>query len=236
MKKRIYALLLILVVLSSLPLSVSALDLPDPTRTDCSLEVKVWDKVNKKPITDGNLLCVRVGAVVVEDGNACFRDLESGKVIEDVLSSGAPSRYYDQFKKSPGSYTAYKPADVDKKEGIYSFQNLKTGLYLVIQTTVPKGYYALSPFLVTIPYNMDGEYEYHLSIEAKSELEKEADATEPARKPGGSTGSSGSGGKKKLPQTGQLNWPVPVMTIAGLTLFIFGWYLCFGRKKDIYED
>lgn len=36
----------------------------------------------------------------------------------------------------------------------------------------------------------------------------------------------------KLPQTGQMNWPIPVMTVAGLALFIFGWYLCFGRKRE----
>lgn len=36
---------------------------------------------------------------------------------------------------------------------------------------------------------------------------------------------------KKLPQTGTLNWPIPVLTIAGLLLVGAGWYL-FSRKKD----
>lgn len=40
--------------------------------------------------------------------------------------------------------------------------------------------------------------------------------------------------KPKLPQTGQLNWPVPVMAAAGLTLFAVGWVLCFGRRKESY--
>ena len=26
-----------------------------------------------------------------------------------------------------------------------------------------------------------------------------------------------------LPQTGQLNWPIPVMAISGMLLFAFGW-------------
>lgn len=35
-----------------------------------------------------------------------------------------------------------------------------------------------------------------------------------------------------LPQTGQLNWPVPVMAISGLILFAIGWYLAVtGEKK-----
>ena len=35
----------------------------------------------------------------------------------------------------------------------------------------------------------------------------------------------------KLPQTGQLNWPVPVLICAGLALFVVGWVLFFRRKK-----
>ena len=36
----------------------------------------------------------------------------------------------------------------------------------------------------------------------------------------------------RLPQTGQLTWPIPVMVVAGLTLFALGWWLCFGSRKD----
>ena len=36
----------------------------------------------------------------------------------------------------------------------------------------------------------------------------------------------------KLPQTGQLNWPVPVLICAGLALFVVGWVLFFRRKKE----
>lgn len=34
-----------------------------------------------------------------------------------------------------------------------------------------------------------------------------------------------------LPQTGQLNWPVPVMAVSGLVLFAIGWYLAFHGEK-----
>lgn len=37
---------------------------------------------------------------------------------------------------------------------------------------------------------------------------------------------------KKLPQTGSLNWPIPVLTIVGLVLVGCGWYLCTRRKKN----
>lgn len=38
----------------------------------------------------------------------------------------------------------------------------------------------------------------------------------------------------KLPQTGQLNWPVPILLSCGGLLFILGCVLCFGRRKDDY--
>lgn len=47
----------------------------------------------------------------------------------------------------------------------------------------------------------------------------------PGRPPGNTPPS-------RLPQTGQLIWPIPVMVVAGLTLFALGWWLCFGNRKD----
>lgn len=36
----------------------------------------------------------------------------------------------------------------------------------------------------------------------------------------------------KLPQTGSLNWPIPVLTILGLLLLAAGWYLFSRREKN----
>lgn len=34
-----------------------------------------------------------------------------------------------------------------------------------------------------------------------------------------------------LPPTGQLRWPVPMLAVCGIALFLFGAVLCFGRKE-----
>jgi hypothetical protein len=34
-----------------------------------------------------------------------------------------------------------------------------------------------------------------------------------------------------LPQTGQLNWPIPVLVILGLAMFSVGWNLRFGKRR-----
>lgn len=47
----------------------------------------------------------------------------------------------------------------------------------------------------------------------------------------GKTTTTSETTNKKLPQTGALNWPIPVLTISGLVLVGAGWYL-FNRKKE----
>lgn len=50
-----------------------------------------------------------------------------------------------------------------------------------------------------------------------------------------STGSGGGNNTQKLPQTGQLTWPIPVLTVSGMVLFSLGWWLCFGSRKEPHE-
>ncbi len=39
-----------------------------------------------------------------------------------------------------------------------------------------------------------------------------------------------------LPQTGQLNWPIPLLAVTGLAVFVVGWILRFGEKKEKDEN
>ena len=41
--------------------------------------------------------------------------------------------------------------------------------------------------------------------------------------------------KPQLIQTGQLNWPIPVLAIVGILLFAFGLILIFKKRKS-YES
>lgn len=103
-----------------------------------------------------------------------------------------------------------------------TFDNLEVGLYLLVQKNPATGYNKVSPFLVTIPY----EGEYHVDAASKTELEKEPTPTTAPTTPTSTTPGS------KLPQTGQLNWPIPVLVILGMVLFAAGWALRFRKRED----
>lgn len=145
-------------------------------------------------------------------------------------------------------------------DGKAFFGGLNTGLYLLVQTVSASGYLKASPFLVSLPLPEDGEYLY--DITASPKLVKRTPGSsggggkdpgppspggpgnspgEPGGSPGGPSDSTGGElfpvdnpmiSLQALPQTGQLNWPVPVLALLGLGMFIIGWMLRYGRKRQ----
>ena len=217
--KRILAFLIALSVLSALSLTAFAHDVPVDI-SDCSIEVIV--RYDGKNITGGTLTAIKVGYVDENDGNFFFRQELTDVRLEDLGTSGAPAVQEKFYKDNKSSYS-FSTQTQSVKDGKATFTDLSTGLYLITQSTAAKGYSKMDPFLVTVPYLEDGKYQYDVTALIKSELEREP---EPTKAPPSS--SSGS----KLPQTGQLNWPVPFMAVTGLVVFTVGWVLYFGKKRE----
>lgn len=103
---------------------------------------------------------------------------------------------------------------------------LPLGIYLVVQSTVSEQYYTFNPFLVTIPYDKDGEWIYEVDSEPKVEITT-PDKPDKPDKP--TTPDKPTKPGSQLPYTGQLTWPIPVLVIAGLLLLLIGWRT---RTKD----
>ena len=83
----------------------------------------------------------------------------------------------------------------------------------------------MEPFLVSVPMEENGSYIYDVDASPKVELAKlpvEPSKPEQPELPGGS----------KLPQTGQLNWLIPLLVVSGLCLLSAGWLLLFGKRKS----
>ena len=106
--------------------------------------------------------------------------------------------------------------------GTVIFRDLTPGLYLVIRTKpAPENTaYTSDPFLVSIPTVVNGTAAYQVVAEPKFSWDaKPSKPAVPSLKPDPS-----------LPQTGQLNWPIPVLIAMGLSLILLGGWL--QRKSD----
>ena len=214
MKKHLISGLLALILLLCLPLSAAAHAVPDESQDGhCSITITMTYK--GKAVPGGTVALYKVGDVVEDDGNYSFVPVEAIKAdiseFGDIQSPDLAGKLA-KLEKKLTSVTA-KPVTIDKK-GTATFSDLKFGLYLVVQKTAASGYGKASPFLVSVPYLYKDEYKYNVTSQPKTDLEREVKPTTPS--------SSGGGGGGKLPQTGQLWWPVPVLVCAGLGCIAVG--------------
>jgi len=154
-----------------------------------------------------------------------FRRITDDKKITGIGTQRAVNAMVDYYNDNKDTLI---PITVKVSHGKALFDDLSVGLYLIFQKDAAPGYNNLSPFLVTVPYtDDDGKLHYNVTVRSKTELfrEPKKEPPQPPKKPIGN----------KLPQTGQLTWPVPVLASSGMVLFALGWWLCFGRRKDSYE-
>lgn len=111
-----------------------------------------------------------------------------------------------------------KPASF--KSGVVTFDNLKLGLYLIVQTKDVSGYERITPFLVSVPLWDKDHYLYEINVSEKFEIKKTSSSPGTPSTPGTSETTNQPNGK--LPQTGQVNWPMPVLLTLGLALIVTG--------------
>lgn len=225
MAKRIPALLIALFLVLSMSMVVFAHEVPDLERENCSISITMH--MGDKLVPGGTLRLYRVGAVREDDGNYSF--VPTGD-FKDCGLSFADVDSPDLAKELGKLAVKEKPLQEEQvgKDAVVTFKDLKTGLYLVVQSKAASGYQKVDPFLVSVPmYDAKTEkYDYSVDAYPKVDVEKDPKPTPPpTTKPK----------PPKLPQTGQTNWPVPVLLVMGLGMMLTGWILRSGRKTDDYE-
>ena len=218
MRKHVISGLLALLFLLALPLSAAAHAVPDESRNGhCSITVSMAYK--GKAVRGGTLALYKVGDVAEDDGNYSFVPVEEIQAdipeFGDIESPDLAGRLAElKGKLTP---VTSDPVTVDR-DGNATFSDLTFGLYLVVQKTAAPGYGKTAPFLVSVPYLYRDEYQY----QPKTDLEREVKPTAPPS----------PGGGKKLPQTGQLWWPVPVLACAGLGCIAVGLF----RRREARDE
>ena len=217
MKRTIASILLAVLTIAALALPAQAHTVPETGRTG---SITVNMRYDGKPLSGGELTLYPVGEVAEDDGNYSFA--KTGRFTRwdgefgDLENSAEIAESLAEFVKDNGIIGTHEPV----KDGRAKFDNdgegLPQGLYLIIQTAPADGYYAVAPFLVSLPYHDGAEYQYDVRAEVKTELEKTTETTPPTKPP------EKPGKPGKLPQTGQLWWPVPVLVCAGLACIAVG--------------
>lgn len=177
-----------------------------------SISIRMTDR--GEPIPGGSVTLYRV-AGLSEDYRYtaeppfgdCGVDLNRALTREDAEKLAQ----YAKQNRIPGQTLALG------HDGAAVFAALEEGLYLLTQQEAGAGYLPVSPFLCGVPQQIGGELFYDVDASPKC-------APEPTD-PGGPGGPS-------IPQTGQLNWPVPVMGMLGLVLISAGGLLWVRRDAD----
>lgn len=232
LQKRFSALFLVICLILAMSMTAYAAETPDMTRTG---SVSVSMTCDGKAVPGGTLTLYQVGAINEDDGNYSFvltGDFEKSGILPDDISSAALASSLAAYASS-GNLNG-KTADIGN-DGKATVDSLRPGLYLVIQTKAADGYEAIEPFLVSVPMNEEGTYVYDVDATPKLSMLRKGTPSVPAVTPSVPTAAPPKTSATTLPQTGQLNWPIPVLTAIGLCLFLTGWELRFGKKGRVYE-
>lgn len=225
LQKRFSVLFLVICLILAMSMTAYAAETPDMTRTG---SVSVSMTCDGKVVPGGTLTLYQVGAINEDDGNYSFvltGDFEKSGILPDDISSATLASSLAAYASS-GNLNG-KTADIGN-DGKTTVDSLRPGLYLVIQTKAADGYEAIEPFLVSVPMNEEGTYVYDVDATPKLSMLRKGTPSAP-------TAALPKTSVTTLPQTGQLNWPIPVLTAIGLCLFLTGWELRFGKKGRVYE-
>lgn len=229
MKKRIVSALLALMVLCFAAMAVYALEVPDLSRTG-SIHVALTYEGESVP--GGSITLYRVAEIAVENqSDFSFRYVDSyadcGVDLSDLHSAETAAG----LARFTGENAIQGLTGTIGSNGTITFTELELGLYLLVQNTPAPGYNPITPFLVAVPNYTGDSYEYDVNASPKVDLEPapteptEPESTEPEPTV-----------PDELPQTGQNNWPVPVLAVVGLIFLAMGAWLCVsGRKRRVEE-
>lgn len=223
--KRAAAMLLLVLLLGG-SFSARAFAVERGIDLDRSGSIRLSCFYDGKPVVGGDLRLYRVADVEMdENGNYSFRLLErfgGDKLGQAELDAPGLA---DRLANASGlKDLEYRSTEFDAT-GHAQFDSVKPGLYLLVQSKAAKGYQKMAPFLVSVPYFVSEEtgYVYDVDAAVKPAVEREV-------KP---TPTPGPTPPPHLPQTGQLNWPVPVLAGVGVLLLLLGTVLVVsdGPKK-----
>ena len=294
-KKMLGCSLLWIPILCHGTIDVAALDTSTLDRSKTgSIQLTLNDAENL-PVSGGTICLYEVADLSLEDDTLTYVQTEEFCDFSadwDTIDA-ALAKELAAYVETQGIQGIEATVEAD---GTVFFDELELGIYLLVQSEESDNYVAITPFLVTVPLDEDGEWVYEIDAapkvgtvtssdsEAEDPTEPEetsystttsdttseteeptepdesshstttSDTTSETEEPtepdesSHSTDTSSTSNTTEttsvtstfsntpsdtpsdtssgtLPQTGQLNWPIPVLAVAGILLFAFGWMM-----------
>lgn len=222
----------------------------DLTRTG-AIELTLTD-ASGATVSGGAVTVYEVAELYLNDGNMAYEYTQSFadcKATLDVTDTSLAATLVEYVNSNSISGEEKSIEDGGK----VSFTNLELGLYLIVQTTESENYETISPFVVTVPIENNGVWDYTVDASPKvgtvtpteeeteppteEETEPETSTeTEQETEPETTTTTTTTS-TPTLPQTGQLNWPIPLLAAGGCLFLILGRCLSHTKnKKNSYAS
>ena len=206
-------------MMTGMAASAAGPEIPDLNRKG---SLSITFTVKGEPISNGNEVGIYKVADAVE-GNGfkfVYNDTfaEAGEMPEDLdaVNGELALKLEDIAEKQKAPlYTSSQKLD---SNGNVTFSDLEVGLYLIVHTKKTeitlsdktKVVYTINPFLVSIPQKKGGELVYDVTSKPKVSTEKKVTPPKTTPPP------------RRIPQTGQLWWPVMALGVAGAVFVTFG--------------
>ena len=229
------SILLTAVMAGSMTLQASAFDLSDLQSLIQQIDPSKRGSV-ELTLTKFSGGEVSIYPVIGEDGyiydtktNKATDNPEVIKIIAEFEKAGSDKAAMAKAMTSLTDFLAKSDIKALKTEvisnGAVKFPDLGSGLYLIKLTKASDNGYSFVPFLISLP-DSDGKYE--IVGAPKPGVVPPTTPDNPSNNTPNKTPTSTKTGDK-LPQTGQLWWPVPMMAAAGLILLTAG----VKRRKSV---
>lgn len=219
--------MLVLFILSLTNITAFAKELPDLSSKG-TLTISM--EKDGKAVPGGEFEIYRIANAAVSNGGLKYvfaKDFKACGISFDNLQSNRLATKLENYIKSNKINGVRQNVG---KDGVAEYTQLKAGMYFVMQNEAAKGYDKANSFTVSLPDYKDGKYNYTIKANPKFSLSSSKGNTQ------STTTKPSKPMDPKLPQTGQLNLPIPILTALGLCLFVAGLLIRGNGRKGKNEE
>ncbi len=142
-----------------------------------SISLQLYSEENKAPVKGGTLALYQVANLYLENGNMKYENTSAFSSFNTVLNAEDSKLASELAGYVSSSGTAGIYAKI-ASDGSVAFTELPLGIYLIVQSEQSVGYYAIEPFLVTVPMAGENSWIYDVDASPKTEAEVKPETPE----------------------------------------------------------